>query len=107
MPNNKIHNVESLETAIAELELKKKLLENKLDANTEYLQKNFMSMAFKSVVPKSTFETGPIAAAGNFLKSDKLKDGFNRLVSSVTDLASDGVESIINRFKSWKDDKSA
>jgi len=107
MANNKIHNVESLEKAIEELELKKKLLENKLDANTEYLQKNFMSMAFKSVVPKSTFETGPIAAAGNFLKSDKLKDGFNRLVSSVTDLASDGVESIINRFKSWKDDKSA
>ena len=107
MPNSKIHNVESLEKAIAELELKKKLLENKLDENAEHLQKNFVSMAFKSVVPKNTFDTGPIAAAGNFLKSDKLRDGFTRLVSSVTDMASDRVESIINRFKSRNDDKSA
>ncbi|HTE24429.1 hypothetical protein [Flavitalea sp.] len=107
MPNNKIHDVESLEKAIAELELKKKLLEQKLDANGEYLQKNFMSMAFKSVVPKNSFDTGPIAAAGNFLKSDKLKDGFTRLVSSVTDMASDRIESIMNKFKSRKDDRSA
>jgi hypothetical protein len=105
MPNNKIHNVESLEKAIAELELKKTLLEQKLDANGEHLQKNFMSMALKSVVPKTSFETGPFAAAGNFLKSDKLKDGFTKLVSSVTDMASEGVESIVNRFKGRKGDK--
>ena len=106
MPNSKIHDVESLEKAIEELESKKKLLEQKLDANGEYLQKNFMSMAFKSVVPKNTFETGPIAAAGNFLKSDKLKDGFTKLVNSVTGMATEGVESIINKFKSRKDDRS-
>ncbi|MHA4844653.1 hypothetical protein ACX0G7_10840 [Flavitalea antarctica] len=107
MPNNKIHNVETLEKAIAELELKKKLLEQKLDANGEHLQKNFMSMAFKSVVPKNSFETGPIAAAGNFLKSEKLKEGFTKLAGSVTDMASEGIESILNRFKGRKDDKSA
>src|SRR5688500_19396696 len=54
---NKIHDVASLEKAIAELELKKSLLEQKLDDNGEFLQKNFMSMAMRSVVPKSTFET--------------------------------------------------
>jgi hypothetical protein len=107
MPNKKIHDVDSLEKAIAELELKKKLLEQKLNANGDHLQKNFMSMAFKSVVPKSTFETGPIAAAGNFLKSDKLKDGFTKLAGSVTDMASEGIESILNRFRARKDDKSA
>ncbi|HTF28530.1 MAG TPA: hypothetical protein VK625_06775 [Flavitalea sp.] len=103
MAETKIHDVQSLEKAIAELELKRKLLEQKLDSNGEHLQKNFVSMVFKSVIPTNSFETGPIAAAGNFLKSDKLKDGFTRLVNSVSDLASEGVETIVNKFKGKKD----
>jgi hypothetical protein len=101
---NKIHDVASLEKAIAELELKKRLLEQKLDDNGEFLQKNFMSMAMRSVVPKSTFETGPIAAAGNFLKSDKLKEGFQKVVGTVTELAGEGMESILSKFRHRKND---
>lgn len=102
MSSAKIHDVQSLEKAIAALELKKKLLEAKLDANGDHLQKHFVSMAFKSAVP-SSLENGPIAAAGSFLKSEKLKDGFNKLVSSVTEIASEGMESIVNRFKKKND----
>jgi hypothetical protein len=101
----KIHDVASLEKAIAELEIKKKVLEEKLDTNGEYLQKHFVSMALKSVVPKTSFETGPIAAAGNFLKSDKLKEGFTKLASSVTEMASEGMESLLSKFRHRKDDK--
>jgi hypothetical protein len=99
---NQIHDVASLEKAIAELELRKKMLEEKLEENSEFLQKNFMSMAMRSVVPKSTFETGPIAAAGNFLKSDKLKEGFQKVVGTVTELAGEGMESILNKFRQRK-----
>ena len=105
MSTQKIHDVERLEKAIAELELKKKLLEHRLEVNSEYLQKNFVSMALKSAVPKSAFETGPIAAAGNFLRSEKLKEGFTKLAGSVTEIASEGLESIINKFKSRKEDR--
>jgi hypothetical protein len=101
---NKIRDVESLEKAIEELELRKKVLEQKLDENGEHLQKNFVSMALKSVIPKTSFETGPLAAAGNFLKSDRLKDGFHRLMGSVTEMASEGVENIMHRFKQRKAD---
>jgi len=104
--SNKVHDLKSLDLAIAKLKIKKKTLEDKLDASSEHLQQNFMSMAYRSVVPKSTFETGPIAAAGNFLKSDKLKDGFTKLVSSFTDMASEKVDSIVNKFKSKRDDKT-
>ncbi|MET0242591.1 MAG: hypothetical protein ABW174_03945 [Flavitalea sp.] len=99
----KITDTNSLNQAIAELETKKKLLEQKLDANGEHLQKHFVSMAFKSVVPTNAFETGPIAAAGHFLKSDKLKDGFTRLINSVTEMASEGMDSIVSKFKGKKD----
>lgn len=102
MPSGKINDVQSLETAIAELEQKKKLLEAKLDANGEHLQKHFVSMALRSAVP-SALESGPIAAAGTFLKSEKLKDGFHKLVNSVTEMASEGMESIVNRFKKKND----
>lgn len=104
--SHKIHDLKSLNGAIADLEAKKQLLEGKLDANGEHLQQNFMSMAYRSIVPKSTFETGPIAAAGNFFKSEKLKDGFTKLVSSFTDMASERVESIVNKFKAKRDDKT-
>jgi len=106
MADKKIHNVATLEKAIAELELKKKLLEAKLDANGEHLQKNFITMALRSVVPKTSFETGPIAAASHFLKSEKLKEGFTKLVSSFTGMATEGVESIMNKIKGRKDEKA-
>src|SRR5918993_4200507 len=80
-----IHDLHSLDKAIAELENKKTLLEAKLQTNGNHLQKNFMSMAYRSIVPKSTFETGPMAAAGNFLKGEKLKEGFTKLVGSLTE----------------------
>jgi len=104
MTDKKIHNVDTLQKAIAELELKRKLLEAKLDANGEHLQKNFVSMAYRSVVPRTSFETGAFASAGNFLKSEKLKEGFTKLVSSVTGMATEGVESIMNKFKAKKGD---
>ncbi len=103
MADLKIHDVNSLDRAIANLELKKKLLEIKLEDNANHLQENFMSMAFKSAVPKTNFESGPFAAAGNFLKSDKLKDGFTTLVSSVTEIATESIGSLINKLKGRKD----
>lgn len=103
---NKIHDASSLDQAIADLGVKKKTLEEKLNASGEHLQHNFMNMAYRSIVPKSTFETGPIAAAGNFLKSEKLKDGFTKLVSSFTEMASEGVASFRNKFRSHKDDNA-
>jgi len=103
MPDTKIHDVESLNRAIAELELKKKALEEKLEENGRHLQENFTSMAFKSAIPKTNFDTGPIAAATSFFKSDKLKDGFNTLVSSVTEMASEGIETIVSKLKGRKD----
>jgi hypothetical protein len=102
MPDTKIHDVKSLEKAIAELEMKKKMLEEKLDANGEHLQKHFVSMALKSMMPVNAFESGPLAAAGNFLKSDKLKDGFVKLVTSATNIANEGLESVINKFRNKK-----
>ncbi len=103
MPDTKIHDVESLNRAIAELEQKKKMLEEKLEENGQHLQDNFMSMAFKSAIPKTSFETGPIAAAASFFKSDKLKDGINSLFGSVTEMASEGIESIVSKLKGRKD----
>ncbi|RYY30579.1 MAG: hypothetical protein EOO04_04465 [Chitinophagaceae bacterium] len=103
MPDTKIHDVESLNRAIAALEQKKKILEEKLEESGKHLQDNFMSMAFKSAVPKTNFDTGPIAAATSFFKSDRLKDGFNSLVSSVSEMASEGIETIVTKLKGRKD----
>jgi hypothetical protein len=103
MADLKIHDVASLDRAIAELELKKKSLESKLGESADYLQQNFASMAFKSVIPKTNFETGPLAAAGNFLKSDKLKDGFTNLVSSVTEMATEGIGTLMSKLKGRKE----
>ena len=96
----KIKNLDTLEKEIYRLQLEARNYKDKLERNFEYLQKHYTSMAINSFFKKnsSTEEKVKEKILNTLWENEKVRTGIDKIVDYVTEKASDGVETLLDKM---------
>lgn len=99
MKPRKIHNCNSLEKELYRLELESKKLEEKLEGNIEYLQKNYTSMFMNSISCKSNrHEEHKNGFFDSFFKNDSFNATVNKITDHIANRAAEGIEDLLDKI---------
>jgi len=104
----KITDLESLDQEIRRLKTHARQLEKELDNNFDYLQDNFFTIAWNSLLNKTGARQWPNGIAQLAFKNETLQDLFSKLINFIADSLSGGFEkltSLFSRRKKKKEDR--
>ncbi len=96
---NNIHNLDTLQREIYRLKLEARNMEEKLNQNMDYLQKNCGSMTLNSFFHKSRQnENSKRSVYDSFIKSDICKTVVSKIKDRVAGRAADSIDSMIDKL---------
>jgi hypothetical protein len=98
--STKIKNLDTLEKEIYRLQLEARDQKDKLEKNLEYLQKHYASMAMNSFFQKNSSSKEKVKEKilNTIWENEKLRTGIDKIVDYVTEKATDGVESLLDKI---------
>ena len=96
----KIKNIDTLEKEIYRLQLKARDCKDKLEENFEHLQKHYASMTMNSFVNRSSSPKEKIKEKilNTIWENEKVRTGIDKIVDYVTEKATDGVETLLDKI---------
>lgn len=98
-----IHNIDTLEREIYRLQLHSKNMEQRIDENFSYLQKNFSSMAMGSIFSKKSGKSEiKDQILGSIFSNEKLQGALGRVIDHLIDKIVEGAENLAGHFKEEK-----
>jgi hypothetical protein len=100
--NKKIRDLRSLDNEIHRLRVEAKNTEKRLEDNLDYLREHGGSFFVNSFFCRKKEEEKN--NRHSFFRSEKLERVFEKMADRVADRAADGVDSLLNRFFSRKEE---
>jgi len=97
-----IHNLDSLEREIYRLKLDAKNTETRLNNNTEFFQKHFLSVLINSFAPKKQTRARSAFSFKSILESEKFNVFFDKFTNCATTRAADGLNNFFHRIARQK-----
>ena len=101
----KIKNIDTLEKEIYRLELKARDHKNKMEKNFGHLQKHYASMTMNSFFNHNASSKEKVREKifSTIWENEKVRNGIDKIVDYVSEKATDGVETLLNKIFHHKD----